>query len=262
MSLTIGLSGRIALVTGGASGIGLAIASGLREAGARVIVADIDDRALAQLPLDLEGHGLDVTDPAAAEALLERLTADGSFPHVLVNNAGAPSRTGGPPFTRQGPDDWRRCFELNVLGTVNVTRAWALSRASGSPGVVINLASVAGQRPAATDPAYSAAKAAVISFTHAAAADLAPEVRVCAVSPGVVATGFQEAVRRRAALVDERAGAEDADRFVARRARELVPLQRAQTPEEIAGLVAFLASDLAASITGQVVNVDGGLVMR
>lgn len=269
MPITIDLSGRTALVTGGARGIGLTTATTLADAGARVLVADLDSgEAGSWAPPwspDVSGSlasvRLDVTDRPAATTILSELAAADWFPDIVVNNAGVPSRVGGNPFTRQPVDDWRRSYEINTIGTVNVCAAWTAAWSGRTGGVIVNVSSVAGRKPAPTDPAYSAAKAAVISFTQALAAELAPTVRVCAVCPGMVDTAFQQQVYERTRAIDTAVADEDPADFFRRRAQAFIPLGQAQSPQDIAYAVAFLCSDLAGSITGQALNVDGGFVM-
>lgn len=261
MSLTIDFNDRVAVVTGSAGGIGREIGRTLLEAGARVAFADI-------APLDPEGDdgrsiavALDVTDHGSARAGLAEVTERLGPVDVLVNNAGIAAKRQGMPFTNQERTDWEPVLSVNAIGTFVVSREFVLGRDAGRPGVIINLSSVAGRMGSQTDPSYSAAKAAVINLTQCMAKDLAPAVRVCAVCPGMVRTPFYEAQYHAAAARDPEIAKLTSEQYFAEKAAKLIPLGVGQQPRDIAQTVAFLASDLAVCITGQTVNVDGGLVM-
>jgi NAD(P)-dependent dehydrogenase (short-subunit alcohol dehydrogenase family) len=261
MSLSIDFNDRVAVVTGSAGGIGREIGRTLLEGGARVAFADI-------APVDMEGDDgraiavrLDVTDPESARAGLAEVTERLGPIDVLVNNAGMAAKRQGMPFTNQERSDWEPVLTVNAIGTFVVSREFVLGRDADRPGVIVNLSSVAGRMGSQTDPSYSAAKAAVINLTQCMAKDLAPVVRVCAVCPGMVRTPFYEAQYRAAAARDPEVAKLTAEEYFDDKARKLIPLGVGQRARDIAEAVAFLASDLAACITGQTVNVDGGLVM-
>jgi 2-hydroxycyclohexanecarboxyl-CoA dehydrogenase len=204
---------------------------------------------------------MDVTDPLAVSRAMEQVTAAAGFPDILVNNAGAASRVHGNPFTNQDLDEWTRVLRINTLGTVLVSAEWARRRPAGAQGVIVNVVSVAARRPTTNDPAYSAAKAAALAFTRSAALDMAPDVRVVAVCPGMIRTDFYEEQFRLTSLEDPSVARKGSRRFFDEKAASLIPMQRGQDPADIANAVLFLASDLARNITGQALNVDGGLVM-
>ena len=260
MSLPIDLTGRVALVTGSSGGVGQSIVQVLRTAGATVVGADIN---LPTGTRDRQGLAvaMDITSPDSVRAALDEVATIAGHPDILVNNAGGASRTHGNPFHRQGIGEWERVARLNTLGTVLVASEWARRHRAGTPGVIVNIASVAGRRPTTNDPAYSAAKASVLAFTQSAALDMAPDVRVVAVCPGMVMTAFYREQHRLTADEDPAIAQLDANEFFEQKASRLIPMRRGQEPVDVAYAVAFLVSDLARNITGQALNVDGGLVM-
>jgi NAD(P)-dependent dehydrogenase (short-subunit alcohol dehydrogenase family) len=260
VSVSIDLGGGRALVTGAAGGIGRALCARLAEAGASVVALDKDAAALADVGADAT-VAVDLTDAGAtAEAVAGAVAAGGPFT-VLVNNAGVASRV-GMPFTRLDAADWTLPWEVNVVALFAVTKAVVAGMIEAGGGAVVNIASVSGRTGFQTSPPYSASKAAVINLTQVMARDLAAHgIRVNAVCPGMVLTPFYRAQRLAAAEADPSLlDVSDEDYFAAKAAR-LIPLGRGQQPRDVADAVCFLASDLAASVTGQALNVDGGLVM-
>ncbi len=253
------LDGHVAVVTGGASGIGLGCAQSLAREGCRVAVWD---RKPAEGG-ELLSMGVDVCDGAAVRDAL-RATEEtlGQVRH-LVHAAAVGSGKFGFPFTNLEPEDWRRVLEVNVMGMVQVATALAKGMVERSAGTMVFLASVAGQIGSQTDPPYSASKAANINFAQCLAKDLARYgVRVNTVNPGMVRTPLNRAVWQAwhdAQPVGERRTYEE---WGDAKVRGVVPLGRWQETEDIADLVTFLSSARAAQITGQTVNVDGGQVMH
>jgi 3-oxoacyl-[acyl-carrier protein] reductase len=250
----LSLKGRVAVVTGGGQGIGRAISLGLAEAGAAVVIADIDPAAGAGLAGRITAAGqrsiavpMDATDNAQISDMVARTMDTFGQIDVLVNNAGGAS---GPGFrigrvTRISEKDWDDTIRINLKSVFLCTRAVAplmLERKSGS---IINMASITGQFPWAGLPAYSAAKAAVISLTQSLAMELAPHVRVNALAPGLVETARTSKNRTAARLESLLTN---------------VPLGRQGQPEEIADIAVYLASDVAAWMTGTIVNCNGGQV--
>ena len=235
--------GMRALVTGGGSGIGAATARLLRDGGAQVACVDLDPAGAPEGCLQLVG---DVSDPGVS-LVVEQAVAELGGLDVLVNNAGV-----GAAGTVEDSDDdeFRRLHEVNVLGTVRVTRAALPALRASSSAVVVNTCSVAAQVGLPQRAAYSASKGAVLSLTLAMAADhLADGVRVCAVAPGTADTPW---VQR---LLD--AADDPAAERAALEARQ--PIGRLVSPEEVAETICFLASPRSGSATGTVVTVDGGL---
>lgn len=259
MSLAIDLSGRVAVVTGALGGIGTAICSALEGAGATVARLDITSTS-SELGTGTS-HRCDVTSAESVEAAVTEVLARHGRVDIVVNNAGVAGRM-GMPFTRLAAEDWQLSWNVNVVGTFNVSAGFAQALMRSPAGTIVNIASVSGRTGFQTSPPYSASKAAIINFTQVMARDLAGQgIRVNAVCPGMVFTPFYRAQRLAAAERDPGLLSVSDEEFFDNKARTLIPLQRGQDPDDIANAVTFLASDLARNITGQSLNVDGGLVM-
>jgi meso-butanediol dehydrogenase / (S,S)-butanediol dehydrogenase / diacetyl reductase len=253
------LASRAAMVTGAGRGIGRGIALRLAAEGAHVLVADLDAATGTETARAIEAQGgkarfvaADVARPEASRAAVaETLEAFGRL-DVLVNNAGV---IRARPLLDLAEDDWDRTFAVNARGLFFCLQAAARAMVRAGGGCIINVASIAGRwgRPLLAD--YAASKAAVISVTQSAALALAPHrVRVNAVCPGVVDTAMWAQIDQE---WGQAVGAKPGEVLAGRVAG--IPLGRIETPEDVAGLVAFLASDDAAYITGQAINVCGGL---
>jgi 2-hydroxycyclohexanecarboxyl-CoA dehydrogenase len=252
------LRNHVAVVTGGASGIGKAVVDALRSEGCRVAVWDLT------LPTrDQHALHVDVTNTTAvSEALRQTESILGPVDH-LVHAAAAASGKFGFPFTNLTPADWPRVLNVNVMGMVNVAHAFAPRMVERKRGSMVFIASVAGQVGSPTDPPYSASKAANINFAICMARDLALHgVRVNTVCPGMVKTPLNESVWR--AWNDQQSPPErkSYDEWTAEKLKLMVPLGRWQKAEDVANMVAFLSSDRAGEVTGQTINVDGGYVMH
>ncbi|MFJ9816683.1 SDR family oxidoreductase [Streptomyces sp. NPDC101151] len=240
--------GRVALVTGASRGIGLAVAERLVAEGARVCLTARSPEPLAEAVTLLGGaeHALAVAgkadDPAhQAEAVARTLEAFGRL-DVLVNNTGINPVFG--PVLDLDEQALRKVFEVNVLAALGWMRRARAAWMGGHGGAVVNMTAVAGLRPAEGIGAYGASKAALIHLTEQLGQELGPRIRVNSVAPAVVKTRFA------AKLYEER------EQEVAAG----YSLGRLGTPEDIAGAVAYLASDDAAWVTGQTLTVDGGLI--
>lgn len=248
--------GRVAVVTGGAMGIGYAIASRLARAGYDVAVADIDSAGAERVAEELRRlgrkavavHG-DVGDRACALRMMQAAARDLGEVDLLVNNAGI-ARLG--PLVSFPEADWREIFRVNVDGVFFCCQAVLPPMMARRRGNIVNISSWNGKLGAPNFGAYSATKAAVISLTQALAREVASSgIRVNAVCPGVVAgTPMRKEVERQGQAFGLPASSERA---------KAIPLGRLAVPEDIANMVAFLASDEAAYMTGQAVNVTGGL---
>ncbi len=264
------LKGQVAVVTGGASGIGLACARGLAREGCPIALWDVSPgvRDAAAMVTEFSGVpslGLlvDVSDFPATEAAVRETEAGlGPISH-LVHAAAVGSGKFGFPFTNLLPSDWSRVMDVNVMGMVHVAHAVAPGMVLRREGTMVFVASVAGQIGSQTDPPYSASKAANINFAQCLAKDMAPHnVRVNIVNPGIVRTSLQRRIWQAwndQESPDRRGSYED---WVGDKVRAIVPLSRWQEPEDLADMVAFLSSARTAQVTGQTINVDGGQVMH
>jgi NAD(P)-dependent dehydrogenase (short-subunit alcohol dehydrogenase family) len=241
----IDLNGRRALVTGGAHGIGEAIARRLAEAGANVIIADLAaDGAAAAAAIGAQFMACDITDAAQLrEAVAAAAGTEGL--DISINNAGIFPTTG--PVSAVTDDFVTRMLDVNVRAQFSATREAAAKMRNG--GSIVNMASIAGLRSGANISAYAASKAAVVSMTHAHAIELGPKgIRVNAIAPGIIDTpGVQ------AQMEPLRASGVDIDSRIAAN-----PVGLAGQPDHIARAALFLVSDLAVFISGHVLVVDGG----
>lgn len=234
----IDLTGKVALVTGAAGGLGAAVATALAEAGAHVVLGDTDlagaTRTAKEIGEDAEAVELDVRDPGAWERVTAGLGARHGRWDVLVNNAGVYRKA---PLAEMADDEIELILDVNLRGTVLGTREAARSMADG--GAIVNISSTAGLAGHRHALVYSATKFGVRGVTRSAALELGERgIRVNAVCPGPIETPMM-----RADQVDWSA----------------VPLSRAAEPREVAALVTYLASDAAAYCTGGDHTVDGGL---
>lgn len=249
-SLNANLSGDpVAVVTGASRGIGRAIALVLAAQGAKVVVNYANSPEAAEAVVkeiqDFGGGAIaikaDVSQPAEVEAMIEQVMEKWQRIDVLVNNAGI-TRDG--LLLRMKLEDWQKVIDLNLTGVFLCTKAVSKIMLKQKAGRIINITSVVGETGNAGQANYSAAKAGVIGFTKSVAKELASRgITVNAVAPGFITTDMTKDVKATDILSH-------------------IPLGRYGQPEEVAGMVRFLAADAAASyITGQVFNVDGGMVM-
>ncbi len=255
------------LITGGASGIGLAAVREFLSENARVTIMD-----RAPVPGDiLEGghadrvhaRGADITDFEAVVQAEEQAVADFGPIDGVVHCAAIGSGKFGFPFTNLAPSDWERTLQVDIMGMVHVAHAFAPRMRARKSGAFVFLSSVAGQIGSQTDPPYSASKAANINFAQCMAKDLASHnVRVNTVCPGMVQTPLNLAVWQ--AWHDQQPPEAQLSylEWASAKIRSIVPLGRWQTPEDIASMIVFLASERASNVTGQTINVDGGFVMH
>jgi D-sorbitol dehydrogenase (acceptor) len=250
------LTGKTAIVTGGAGGIGAAISRRYAAEGARVIVADRDFDAANQLAGEIGGNAfsfaLDVTDPGSIRALVETAVKAAGGIDILVNNAAIFDLGPIVDITEASYD---RVFDINVKGTLFTLQAVARQMiAQGRGGKIINMSSQAGRRGEPLVAVYCASKAAVISLTQSAGLDLIKHrINVNSIAPGVVDTPMWDAVDALFAKYEHRPLGEK-KRLVG----EGVPYGRMGLPEDLAGAAVFLASSDADYIVAQTLNVDGG----
>ncbi|WP_127009190.1 3-oxoacyl-[acyl-carrier-protein] reductase [Veillonella sp. CHU110] len=245
------LTGKVALVTGASRGIGQAAAIELAKAGADIIVNFIGNEAVAQETVEaIEALGrkaikikANVGDADDVQAMVDEAHATFGHIDILVNNAGI-TRDG--LLIRMKDSDWDEVLNINLKGVYLVTKAVAKLMVKQRAGRIINMTSVSGVTGNVGQVNYAAAKAGVIGFTKTCAKELAARgITVNAIAPGFIETAMTDVLPEK---IKEGIAA-------------TVPLGRMGQPEEIAGVVTFLASDFASYITGQVLNVDGGMVM-
>ncbi len=245
------LSGKVALITGSARGIGRSIAEAFSAEGAIVVVNDVGSDAGARETLAaITGSGgngtvemFDVSDPAAVDAGVKNILAAHGRIDVLVNNAGI---TRDNLLLRMSEEEFDAVIRVNLKGTYLMTKTVTRHMMKQRSGKVVNISSVVGMMGNAGQSNYAAAKAGIIGFTKAAARELAPRnITVNAIAPGFIRTamtaGLPEAVQKA---------------FLAQ-----IPLGRFAEPQEVAELALFLASDASSYITGQVIGLNGGMYM-
>ena len=252
-----GLEGKAAIVTGGGGGIGSAICKRLAEAGARVGVFDLDESAAQRTveALLAEGatakaYGVDITDHAAITGAVEAFEQDIGPTDVLVNNAGWDKFA---YFLTTEPDLWRKIIAINLEGPINLHHVVLKGMQARRSGRVVNIASDAGRVGSSMEAVYSGAKGGIIAFTKTMAREMARSgVTLNVVCPGPTETPLLEALT----------GSGDQGARIHEGLKRAIPLGRLGQPDDVAGMVAFLASDEAAYITGQVISVSGGLTMH
>jgi 3-oxoacyl-[acyl-carrier protein] reductase len=242
------LDGQVALVTGGSRGIGRAVAHRLAADGARVVLTSRTEEPAVEAASALPGSGhlgvgCDVSDPEAVAALVKRVESELDGPHIVVNNAGI---TADNVLVRLGREDWDRVLDTNLTGAFHVIKAVTRGMMKRRGGRIINITSVVGLTGNRGQVNYAASKAGLIGVTKSVAKELASRNVLCnAVAPGFIETDMT------AELTE--AARESLNGQIA--------LGRLGSPEDVAGVVAFLAGPDASYITGQVLVVDGGIVI-
>ena len=244
------LQGRVAVVTGGARGIGKAICQELASQGASLAVVDIQQELAEETAAAFRGEGVkaaafaaNVADPESVKAMVSDVLAELGKVDILVNNAGI---TRDNLLIRMKEEEWDAVLAVNLKGTFNCIKAVARPMMKAHYGKIVNIASVVGVMGNAGQANYSASKAGVIGLTKTAAKELAARgITVNAVAPGYIETEMtaQLPEKARQALLS------------------VVPLARAGTPEDVAKVVGFLAGSDSDYVTGQTINIDGGMVM-
>jgi 3-oxoacyl-[acyl-carrier protein] reductase len=243
------LTGKVALVTGGARGIGRAIVEKLLDNGCKVVIADVLDDAGNQTVVESSGRGdvafvyCDVTSAANAQAAVDHAVAKFGTLDILVNNAGITKDT---LLIRMTESDWDRVLTINLKGAFLMTQAASRVMMKARSGRIVNISSVVGLMGNAGQGNYAASKAGLIGFTKSIAKELAGRnVTVNAVAPGYIQTEMTESLPEAAKQA-----------FITN-----IPLKRAGLPEDVANAVLFFATDESSYITGQVLPVCGGLLM-
>ena len=252
------LYGKVALVTGGAGGLGYAIAERFAQEGATACLADLDEAAAEEqarkLGAQAFGVRLDVTDEGSVEAAAATVMQRAGRIDILVNSAGL---FGLEPWLKLTRASFERIFAVNVMGLAFVTQAVAARMVPNGGGSIVNIASAAGRSGNPQSVAYSASKMAVISLTQSAALGLAPQgIRVNAIAPGGILTPMWDMVR----ALYRSSGTVDGD--ITEHLQTKIPLGRMSIPADHVGAAVFLACSESAYITGQTLNIDGGLFLN
>jgi len=264
------LKQRVAIVTGGARGIGEAIARCLADEGALVAVLDIDEdeavRAAGELGAQHLGMGADVSDEGTAAAAVNRVAEHFGRLDILVNNAGGGNRAAAKasgPFTRVQQEGWDEQMALNLRTAFAPTKAAIPHLERTGNTSIVNISSLAGLVPSVAMPAYAAAKAGVISLTRTLAIELGPkDVRVNAICPGLLYTRAWKVLASNIQKSSPDLADKEPYQVFLDIVKRSTPLGREQTPEDVGKLTAFLCSDDARNITGQVIALDGGSALR
>ena len=244
------LKGKVALVTGGAQGIGKAVALMLARHGADVIVADVNLEKAAETAKELEAAGgramavnVDVTRLGDVEKMVESALARFGRIDILINNAGIAR---DKLILRMAEEDWDTVLAVNLKGTFNCTKAVIKHMSKQRSGKVVNIASVVGEMGNAGQANYSASKAGVIGLTKTIAREFAQRgINVNAIAPGYIQTAMTD-------VLPEKAKEE---------LQRMIPMERLGQPEDVAHAVLFLVSEASSYVTGQVLNVNGGIYM-
>ena len=244
------LKGKIAFITGGARGIGFEIASVYAQNGANIVIGDINEeileeaeKKLKEYGVDAAGYKLDVSQYESCEEVVKKAIDKFGRIDILVNNAGI---TRDNLIMRMKVEDFDRVISINLRGTFNCTKAVIRQMMKQKSGRIINIASVIGLMGNAGQANYAASKAGVIGLTKSTAKEVASRnINVNAIAPGYIQTEMTEV------LPEE----------VKEKMLETIPLNRPGTPRDVANVALFLASEYSSYITGQVIVVDGGMVM-
>ena len=255
------LKDRVAIVTGGGLGLGAAISAKLAACGAKIAIADISAENARQSCEAIEAVGgtakafrHDVTDWDAARALVRNVEGDLGPIDILVNNAGVSKLV---PITEMTGQEWDRLFHINLKGQFAMASAVAPGMMERRRGRIVNMASVVSKQGYPKFSHYCSSKFGVVGFTQSIAKELAEyEITVNAVCPGIVMTPLHDGIVQQMADAAGVSVTEAKTNFVGN-----IPLKRPQEPQDVANMVAYLASDLARNMTGGTYHVDGGMMM-
>jgi NAD(P)-dependent dehydrogenase (short-subunit alcohol dehydrogenase family) len=257
--MDLGLKGKVAVVTGGSVGIGLAIAEGLAAEGVDLVLAaraaervrNEAERIAGRFGVRAEGVACDVATQAGANALIEAAKARGGV-DILINNAGS----GSNETVMEAPDDkWQAYWELHVMAAVRLARGLAPPMKARGGGVILHNASICAVQPLGYEPIYNTTKAALMMFSKCLATELVGDnIRVNCVNPGLVLT--PDWIKTAKQLTSETGG--DWQGYLDGVARDFAPIRRFATPAEIANLFVFLCSERASYAVGSTYFIDGG----
>lgn len=250
-----GLNGKVAIVTGGASGIGRAISQRLAEEGCKVGILDINgdgaEKAASEIGENAYGHACDITDYAGVEATVAAFEVQAGPANILVNCAGWDQLYN---FLDTDPDFWDKVVKINLYGPLNLCHVVMKGMVErGEGGSIVNISSDAGRVGSSGESVYSACKGGLIAFGKTLAREYTRnKIRINTVCPGPTDTPLFAAVSLDPEVGDK----------IQQGLKRAIPMKRLGVPEDYAGMVAFLASDDAGYITGQTVSVSGGLTMH
>ena len=262
------LAGKVAVVTGGGSGIGRGIVLAMAQEGADIAIPDIQVINADMVAAEVKALGrkalamkTDVTSSADVKAMADRVRDAFGKIDIVVNNAGMAAPP-GMPFMNNTEEDWDRAFAVNTKSVFLVCKAVAPQMIERKAGRIVNIASIAGPISAVTMPPYSVAKMGVITLTKVIAKELAPYgVTVNAICPGVLYTDFWQKLAAHIAETNPAFKGMTPREVFDKRVSDIIPLKREQTPEDIGWAAVFLASDEARNITGVALPVDGGVMI-
>ena len=266
--MNLKIKGKIAIVTGAGNGLGRAIALGLAAEGAKIVAADLNEEAAEKVAGEIKAAGseglalsCDATNPDDVDMMVQKTSEIFGAIDILVNNVGGGFGTGF--VTKTLIDIWDKTMEINLKSAFLCCRAAAQVMMKNKKGRIINLSSVSGRAGEPLLGPYCAAKFGVVGLTQVLAKELARfDITVNAVCPGYVYTPGWEKLAQLLKDAYPSHAAKSLDEIFAARVKETTPLGRPQSAEEIASLVAYLASEEARSITGQSISIDGGIFMN
>jgi ketoreductase len=252
------LKNKVAIVTGGGSGIGLAISRAFLREGASVMIGSRDPGRYENIGKDLkkegfqiDGHLLDVTEPKSVETFVKETVQTFGPVDILVNNAGI---SGQNPIDREGEDRWNAILQTNLTGTYAVTKRVLKEMTDHAHGRIINLSSVLGKFGVAGYTAYCTSKHGIIGFTRA----LALEVVSRGITVNAICPGWVETAMAKQGLREWAEAADLSEEEVRRQATSVIPLKRFTEATEVAELAVYLASEASQAMTGQAINICGG----